>query len=203
MCSAIWVMIMALLTTQAVGSDLQFGPKTVLVYNRETGGERRQFVLRIARFHPDIFAEWESLSHQGTVHLYAKAVTESQKLTINRLFEAGVDTESKDVMTKWFSQKLYRRLIEEGSVKIQLDKRKLKLRLVGEETYPLTVDGKSMEIPVIRVEDKKNNSWLVYKNSKNPVVAEVSTLFYCEQLRRVSTSSANNLRWVRKLPPIK
>jgi hypothetical protein len=194
---------MALLTTQTVGANLQFGAKTVLVYDREIGGEQRQFVLRIARFHPDIFVEWESLSHQGTVHMHAKAVTDSQKLTIERLFEAGVDKESKDVMTKWFSQKLYRQLIEKRNVKVQLDKGKVKLRLVEEDTYPLTVDGESIAVPVIRVEDDKNNRWLVYKNPKNPVVVEVSTLFFLEQLKRVSTSTANNLRWIRKLPPVK
>jgi hypothetical protein len=173
------------------------------VYENQTGSEMHQFVVRIARFQPDILLEWESFNHQGTVHLRKKAVTDAKKLTVGGLFEAGVDMESKDVMTNWLSALLYRELIEGGEAKVQLNRRRIRMKLAGEETRQLVLNKTQVEIPVVRIEDSQNGSWIVHKDPRNPVLIEYQSPHYHMQLKRISTSESNSLRWIRKLPPVK
>jgi len=184
-------------------SSLSFGEKTVLVYENQTGAESHQFVLRIARFRPDIVLEWESFNHQGTVHLRKSAVAGAKKFSVGGLFEAGVDIDSKDVMTNWFSVELFNRLVEEGEADVKLNSHKVKMRLVGEESRRLSVDQVPVDVPVIRVEDSQDASWVVNKDPQNPVLIEYTSRHYTMRLTRVSTSKSNNLRWIRKLPPVK
>jgi hypothetical protein len=188
---------------QELGSGLSFGDKTVLVYQNQTGEETHQFVVRIARFRPDIFLEWESYSHQGTIHLRKKAVAEAKKITIGGLFEAGVDMDSKDVMTNWLSARMYRQLLQDGEVKVQLNRHKLRMNLVSEETRQVTVDGVVSNVAVFRIEDNNNGTWIVHKNLENPVLIEYQSPHYHMRLARISTSKSNNLRWIRQLPPVK
>jgi len=191
-----------LLSNEQVG-ELAFGEKTVLVYENQTKGEKHQFVLRIARFHPDILLEWESYSHQGTIHLRKKAVSEAKKLTVGGLFEAGVDLESKDVMTNWLSTALYQKLIREGKATARFNKHKMQMVVVQEETRLLSLNGDSVEVSVVRVEDNRSGTWIVYKDPNNPVVIEYQSPHYHMRLARISTSKSNNLRWIKKLPPVK
>ena len=184
-------------------SPLKFDEKTVLVYENEAGAERHQFVLRIARFRPDIFLEWESLNHQGTIHLRKKAVAGSKRLTVGGLFEAGVDVDSKNVMTNWFSVELFRQLVQGGEANVHLNKHKIKLRLAGEESRHLIVDGVDAKVPVIRIEDNQKGTWIVNKDPNNPVLIEYQSPHYHMRLKRISTSKSNNLRWIRQLPPVK
>jgi len=188
---------------QTWATSLTFDEKTILVYENQTGEESHQFVLRIARFQPDIFLEWESLNHQGTIHLRKNAVVDAKKLTVGGLFEAGVDVESKDVMTNWLSVSLYRQLIQFGKANAQLNRHKIKMNLVREETRQLTVDKDQVEVPVVRIEDSQKGFWIVHKDPKNPVVIEYQSQHYHMLLRRISTSKSNNLRWIKKLPPVK
>jgi len=183
--------------------SLAFGEKTVLVYENRTGEENYQFVLRLARFRPDIFLEWESYSHQGTIHLRKKAVSEAKKITVGGLFEAGVDIDSKDVMTNWLSDQMFSQLIQDGGVTIWLNKHRIKMKLVGEETRELTVDKTRVDVPVVRIEDNQRGTWIVHKAKGNPVLIEYQTPHYHMRLTRISTSKSNNLRWVRQLPPVK
>jgi hypothetical protein len=184
-------------------SSLTFGAKTVLVYENQTGPECHEFVLRIARFQPDIFLEWESFNHQGTIHLRKKAVADARKLTVGGLFEAGVDVESKDVMTNWLSTALYYTLIDGGQAQVQLNRRKIKMTVIGEGTRQLVLNQVEIEVPVVRIKDNQNGSWVVHKNPRNPVLIEYQSPHYHMQLKRISTHTSNNLRWIRKLPPVK
>ena len=184
-------------------SSLMFGDKTVLVYENQTGEDHHQFVVRIARFHPDIFLEWESYSHQGTIHLRKKAVADAEKLTVGGLFEAGVDIDSKDVMTNWLSGRMYRELIQDGRANVKLNRHRIRMSLVGEETRQLTVNKLEVEIPVIRIEDDNRGTWIAHKAQENPVLIEYQSPHYHMRLARISTSQSNSLRWVRQLPPVK
>ena len=201
-CGAL-VISLSLAASPVRANSLTFGERTVLVFENQTSKSSHQFVLRIARFRPDIFLEWESLNHQGTVHLRKKAVAESKKLTVGRLFEAGVDMDSKDVMTNWFSVRLYQQLIREGSAKVYLNKRSTSLKLVEEETRVLIVDKVEVEIPVIRIQDNFEGTWIVHRNEDNPVLIEYRTQHYSTALKRISTSQSNHLRWIKQLPPVK
>lgn len=184
-------------------AELTFGEKTVLVYENQTQGEKHQFVLRIARFHPDILLEWESFSHQGTIHLRKKAVSNAKELTVGGLFEAGVDLESKNVMTNWLSTDLYLKLMQEGKATAQFNRHKMKMVVVQEETRLLSLNSNSVEVSVVRVEDNRGGTWIVHKSQKNPVLIEYQSPHYHMRLTRISTSQSNNLRWIKRLPPIK
>jgi hypothetical protein len=197
------VISLSMATPTLQATSLAFGERTILVYENQTREDRHQFVLRIARFRPDIFLEWESLNHQGTIHLRRKAVAESRKMTVGGLFEAGVDMDSKDVMTNWFSMELFQQLIREGSTRIYLNKRSILLYLVEDETRVLTVDSVEVEIPAVRIRDSLNGTWVVHKNARNPVLIEYQTQYYRTLLKRVSTSRSNHLRWIKQLPPVK
>jgi hypothetical protein len=184
-------------------NSLTFAAKTVLVYENQTGPESHRFVVRLARFQPDIFLEWESFSHQGTIHLRKKAVADANKLTVGGLFEAGVDVESKDVMTNWLPAGLYSSLIDQGKAKAQLNRRKITMQLVGEGARQLVVNQVEVEVPVLLIEDSQGSSWIVHKDPRNPVLIEYRSQHYHMQLKRISTSESNNLRWIKKLPPVK
>ena len=84
--------IATLAVAQAESKQIEFGENSILIYIHETEPGDTQFVLRIARFLPDIVLEWESLSHQGTIHLRKKAVEKGKGLTLSGLFDPGVDS---------------------------------------------------------------------------------------------------------------
>jgi len=202
-CCAFWLtLIVATAPIEAAG-PVTIGEKTVLVYRNEVQKERHQFVLRIARFRPDIFLEWESRDHQGTVHIYRKAVAEAKMFTLSSLFEIGVDTEGKKVTTKWLSRKLFRRLLNDGEVELKLNRIEASLRVVGERALTVRLNRKPAELPGIEVEDSRNGRWLFLNDPENPLVMEYSTTHYREVLEAVSTDPKNKLRWIRKLPPVK
>lgn len=197
----------ALLWVQtAQGGDLnaipEFGPHTVLVYQNTAADQERQFVVRIARFLPDRVMEWESESHQGTVHLSRKAVQSARKLTLSGLFDPGVDTESSDTLIKWLSRDVFEELARKGQVKVVLNAFPLVLQLKGRSTARLSVDRTEVEIPVLELEDSRKGRWLFLDHADNPLLVEHSNPYYRERLTAVSTTQKNSLRWIKKLPPV-
>lgn len=191
-------------STLLFGNHFGLGPKSILVYRGLTqDGGQSQFVIRLARYQPDIFLEWESEAQQGILHLYRKAVQKARKFTLTHLFEVGVDVESKDVMTVWLSREIYQSLMQDGVAKVRLNRLPVKLRLEGEGTYTVTVDRESREIPVIHLLDNRAGSWTFHKDPQNPVLVEYSTPHYRQFLKTVSTAPGNKLRWIREPPPVK
>ena len=191
-------------STPLFGGDFLVGPKSILVYRNEDRLQREsQFVLRLARYRPDIFLEWESRSHQGTLHLYRKAVQEATVFHFSSLFEVGVDMESRDAMTVWLSEKVYRELTEQGSSKVRLNRLPAKMSLTEEGTFTLTVDKQVVEIPVIHVEDDRKGFWTFYKNPENPLLVAYRSTYFSQHLKTVSTAPTNKLRWIHQLPPVK
>lgn len=186
-----------------LGANLSLGPHTVLVYQNLAGKRESQFVLRLARYRPDILLEWESVSHQGTLHLYQQAVRESRKFAFTQLFEIGVDLESKDVMTVWLSQRMYEDLTDDGFAKIEFNRLPMKLKLEGEGTFTLTVDKKLRQIPVLYVRDDRNGQWTFHKDPDNPILVEYVSPYFRQYLQVISMQSKNSLRWIKKLPPVK
>ena len=77
------------------------------------------------------------------------------------------------------------------------------MNVVAEETRHLTVDKVEMEVPVLRIEDSQQGCWIVNRDPQNPVLIEYQSPHYHMRLQRVSTSKANNFRWIKKLPPVK
>ena len=111
--------------------------------------------------------------------------------------------ESKDVMTIWLSEKMFRELTEEGKARIEFNHLPLKMELEGESTFKLTVDKQVREIPVIRVRDDRKGFWAFHKDSGNPILVEYVSPYYRQYLKSISTAPKNSLRWIKKLPPVK
>lgn len=203
MCSAILLLASLSLTSSLTAEELSFGTNTILVYESESGSEESQFVLRLARFNPDVVFEWESVSHQGTVHLFREAVEEGEGMTISSLFEAGVDVESDDVMTKWLPRRAYRQLLEDGGTELKLNRLKTDFQLIDERTRILIWNKEERVVSVMVLEDSKKGQWVFLKEESNPVLIEYSTPYYREKLARVSTTGKDVLRWFRILPPVR
>ena len=191
-------------STLLFGSDFVLGPKSILVYfNQPRQQKEAQFVLRLARYRPDIFLEWESRTDQGTIHLHRKAVCKAGRFTVSSLFEVGVDVESSEVMTLWLSEKIYQDLTEKGEARIELNHSPIKLTLKDEGTYSLTINKQVEEIPIIHVEDNRKGSWTFHKSGENPLLVEYVTPYFHLHLKTVSTGPSNKLRWIKELPPVK
>ena len=198
-----WVIVAFLSSTLLLGDPLVLGSNSVLVYSNLTRNAESQFVLRLARFRPDIVLEWESESAQGTLQLYQQAVRDGQKFSLTRLFKFGVNVESDDELAMWLSEQLYRRLIEEGETRIRINSSSLDLRLEGEGTYPITLNRKAVQIPVIYAKDSRRGSWVFHRDPNNPLLVEYVSAYFRQSLRAVSTVSTNKLRWIKELPPVK
>lgn len=197
-------MLLIVVGTAAAQNErkLRLYEKSILVYSSIIDGENRQFVIRIARFLPDRVFEWENTAFQGTVHLHRSAVETAEKLTYGKLFEAGVEYESSDTVTKWLSGKMYRALSEGSPVKYKLNNLEAEFVLDGREVYKLMLDGEEMEIPAIRIKDSRKGVWLFQDDPDNPLLLKYVTPYFREELTRVSNSQNNQLRWIHKLPPV-
>lgn len=182
-------------------TDPEFGPKTILVYSNVSGDDEVRFILRIVRFRPDIFLEWESVAQQGTVHFYSEAVEQGSGMSLSRLFDNGVDVESEDTMSKWLPLTAYETLLREGKVKINLNNNSTQFQLIDEGTYQVVVDGQEATLPVIHVEDSRLGRWTFYKNAGNPLLIEYKTRYYHEFLQSITTQGNGDFRWVRQVPP--
>ncbi|HXK59267.1 MAG TPA: riboflavin synthase [Acidobacteriota bacterium] len=185
------------------GGSLPAPAQTVLVFESEVANKQTPMVLRVARFRPDIFVEWESVNHQGTFHLYKEAVTDARKFVLESLFDAGVDSESEDAMTVWLSERMYKDLREKGQARIELNNLPLKMKMTGTGTFTVLVDKKKREIPVIMVEDDRKNTWVIHDDPENPIMVEYRTPRYRRFLKSINTVSWPGLRWIKQAPPIK
>ena len=203
MCSAIWMWLGLHSLSAAVAAPLEIGEGTVLIYENVSGDEPTQFIIRLARFQPDIVLEWESVSHQGTIHLYSEAVSGAPKLTVSALFEPGIDFESDDVMTKWLPRELFQEILDGNQTKALLNNLPAKFKLDRRETIPIVLNKEEVEVPVVVIEDSRRGVWTVLDDSANPLLIRYETPFYHEQLLRIATGQKNNLRWIRRVPPIK
>ena len=191
-------------STLLFGSDFALGPKSILVYSNQSRQQKEaQFVVRLARYRPDILLEWESRTDQGTIHLHRKAISKAGRFTVSSLFEVGVDVESSEVMTLWLSEKVYRDLTEKGEARIALNRSPITLTLKDEGTYSLTINKQLEEIPVIHVEDNRKGFWTFHKSGENPLLVEYVTPYFHQYLKTVSTDPSNKLRWIKELPPVK
>lgn len=184
------------------GNSFSFGAHTVLVYGSDSGEHESQLVVRLARYHPDVFMEWESKVNQGTLHLFQEAVGNGRNFTLSRLFDAGVDIESKDEMTVWISKWMYDELTNEGSVKIKSNRLPLTMRVEGKGVHTLAINRSPQEMPVLRLKDNRGGAWAFHEDRDNPVLMEYVLRHYRLYLKSVSTSR-NSLRWIRELPPVK
>lgn len=183
--------------------SLPLGPKTALIFKSYSGPNESQLIVRVARFRPDIVMEWESVSSQGTIHLLRNNVINGANFTLLGHFDPGVDMISKEVMTVWFSKKIYNGLVENGSVKIKINRFVRMIYLEEEDVFQLKLNKRGYQIPVLRLKDDRGAVWKLLKDPANPILVEYSERDYRIFLSSVQTDLRIPLRWIRKLPPVK
>lgn len=162
-----------------------------------------QFVIRIARFQPDIVLEWETVSYQGTTHMFRAAVRSSRKVMTGGVFDPGVDTDARDWTVKWLSRALYEDLIREGEAKVFLNNTPARFEVAGKGEFSLTLNGDEVKVRAFALKDDRSGTWKYLDDPKNPTLLEYETPYYRETLRRVATDQKGSLRWIKKLPPVK
>ncbi len=194
--------VLLMISTVLAGS-IPNPSQTTLIYHNVVAKRETPFVVRVARFQPDIFLEWESSSHQGTVHMHRKAVTEGRRFALDRLFEVGVDTDSPDVTVLWLPRSVFAELLKNGGASIQFNGLPMKLKVLGEETFALNVDKRSQEVAAVRIEDERKNVWVFHKDEQNPLLLEYTTPHYRQYLKSIMTTSWPGLKWIKKIPPVK
>ncbi|MGH9338007.1 MAG: hypothetical protein ACRD1R_00040 [Acidobacteriota bacterium] len=192
-----------LLSLTLPNAGFSIAPRTILVYENVSGKIAKRFIIRVARYQPDIFLEWESTSHQGTLHLYREAVHEADQFNLIGLFEVGVDLESEEATTIWLSRAMYQDLLDDGYAQIRLNSQPVKLQVQGEGSYNIVVDKEPAQVPIIRVKDNRRGEWVFLKDPVNPLLIEYVTPYFRQTLKRISTDPENDLRWVREIPPVK
>ncbi len=189
--------------TPLLGGGLSLGEKSVLVYQEKNGANTTDLVVRLARFRPDLVLEWESVSNQGTVHVFRKALATSRNFTLRQLFEVGVEMESSGQTTVLLSDFLFSELQTQSSFKVVVNRTPVKWEVVGEESFSLDLDGKPQSFPAIRVKDNRRGSWLFLNDAGSPLLLEYVTPYFQQQLVSVTSEGELGLRWIRKKPPIK
>jgi hypothetical protein len=186
------------------GADpVELKARTILIYENVSGGLPIPFIIRLGRAEPDIVLEWESRNHQGTLHMHRKAIESGRQLTLSDLFEIGVDLETDQATTKWLSQEIFQELVNLGSAQVRLNRIRGKLQLIGRDSRVIEVDGEDVEVPVLLVKDSRRGAWVFLNDPRNPLLLEYESPHYREALIRVSNSERNQLRWLRRLPPIR
>ena len=186
-----------------LGEGLSLGEKSVLVYREKNGDITTELVVRLARLRPDLVLEWESVSNQGTVHVFRKALATSRNFTLRQLFEVGVDMESSERITVLLSDFLFSELQNQSAFKVVVNRTPVKWEVVGEETFLLELDDQSTAFPGIRVKDNRRGSWLFLNDAGAPLLLEYVTPYFQQQLVSVTSKGELGLRWIRKKPPIK
>ncbi len=191
-------------STKAEGAgSLEVGPNSVLIYKSYSGPVEREWILRVARFGPDVVLEWESYANQGTLHLFRNSVLKGTSFSLFGLFEPGVEKESKKVMTVWVSRKTYGELVATGRTRIKVNRFPRQLELLEEDRFRLRLNRRPYEVPVIRVEDDRGAEWVLLKDPDNPILLEYTERKYRLALTSFQTRSQVALRWLRRLPPVK
>lgn len=187
---------------QLLGGDLQLGASSVLVYENVTPVKTAQFVVRVARFGPDLVAEWESDKDQGTIHLYSDAMKKAKRFTLSQLFEVGVDNQSADKVTLLLSEWMLNELEEKQRAKIYLNNVQVKMKVVEVSSHAVLIDGMETEIPALRVEDSRKGSWVFARDPKLALVLEYTTPYFSQKLKNLVHPEKSSLRWIKKLPPV-
>jgi hypothetical protein len=184
--------------SQTIPQIPAFGRDTVLVWKAfNNANELGTLVVRIAQFAPDRYFEWEDSSGQGTIFLDGKALESSKIFLMRRLFQSGVDTNSKDSTTLWLSEKSYRDLKSKQKIKMAIDAIEEWVTLNGSDQMTLVVNQAQQALPVIKISNARGLELWFLDNAENPLQVKLSSRNYTETLLSITTDRANTLRWIK------
>lgn len=200
----------ALLAAPVAGQDageadqaLRPAAQTILIFSNQAGQKSSEFIIRLARFRPDVVLEWENSIDQGTIHLFRSAVSQEDGFTLSRHFEVGVHSESSDLMTLWLPDKVFAELSRKGSVKMRYNHLPLKLKKTGEAIFRFSYNKRQVEVPVIEASDDRQGQWSIWDDPQNPLVVRYESPYFKQHLKTMATRDRPVLRWIKKLPPVR
>lgn len=175
----------------------QFGRDTVLVWKTTNQEDNSSFVVRIAEFQPGRFIEWENSITQGTVYMTADAVAKARVFINSRLFEAGMDTKSKDSLILWLSRQVYQELKAKGKAKLSIDSVQGVMMLEGTEEIVVEINKSPVKVPVIKVKDDRGQERWFMDREDNPLMVKHVFRAYTQTLASINTDRPNTLRWIK------
>ena len=185
------------LQSTAPGKLPDFPLGTVLVWKGENRGYTSEFVIRIARFRPDLYFEWEAANTQGTVLVKREAVERARKYTSSRLLQAGADIETKNETCYWLSRDLFQELKDKGKTTFSLDGIKTELVQTGKSNHLLQVNQQSTAVELLEARDSRGGIWGFLDDEANPILVRRQVNTYQEELASVSTDRPGSLRWIK------
>lgn len=175
----------------------KFGQDTVLVWKSQHQEESSELVVRIARFLPDRYIEWENRTTQGTVYMPVKAVREAKVFVHSSLFQGGSDTKGKNVTILWLSERLFRELKSRGKARISLDSIPGWVTVTGAERISVQVNRSPTDLPVVRtVDDRGCERWFL-DAADNPLMVKLAVRGFVQSLVSITTDKPNTLRWIK------
>jgi len=175
----------------------KFGRDTVLVWESRHQEESSELVVRIARFLPDRYIEWENRTTQGTVYMPATAVREAKVFVHASLFQGGSDTTGKNATILWLSERLFRELKSRGKAKISLDSIPGWVTVTGAERISVQVNRSPADLPVVRtVDDRGCERWFL-DAPDNPLMVKLAVRGFVQSLVSITTDKPNTLRWIK------
>ena len=175
----------------------EFGQDTVLVWETKVQNTARKFVVRIARYSPDLIMEWEDALSQGTVFISNRDLLEAKGYLNNDLFQQGMDTRADGATTMWLSRSVFRTLKEKKSAKCKIDRVPGKITYEGDGVISVQVNGSPMTLPVIKVhDDRKAEKWFL-DNEENPLLMKYTLRHHNQTLVSITTDRPNTLRWLK------
>jgi hypothetical protein len=173
-----------------------FGRDTVLVY-RSSNEKEGAFVVRIAKFSPERYVEWEDTNAQGTVLMTTKAVNDARELVSFRLFQAGVDTSDKNATTLWLSRRMYRELKTKPKAKFAVDGIATAITMLGNDQLTIEVNRSPQSVPVIKTKDERGAERWFIDLEENPLMVNLLVRDYRQKLVSITTDRPNSLRWIK------
>lgn len=175
----------------------KFGQDTVLVWKSQHQEESSELVVRIARFQPDRYIEWENRTTQGTVYMPAKVVREAKVFVHSSLFQGGSDTKGKNATILWLSERIFQELKSRGKVRISLDSIPGWMTVMGAERISVQVNRSPMDLPVVRtVDDRGCERWFL-DDAHNPLMVKLAVRGFVQSLVSITTDKPNTLRWIK------
>jgi hypothetical protein len=192
------ILVLASLSSATQASDLPtFDRDTVLVYKTEIQDDVSQFVVRIARFRPERFVEWENATTQGTIYMTSKAVERARTFVNARMFEGGVDTKGKDATTLWLSEAVFKELKDKNKAKVSIDSVSGVMTVEGTEQISIDVNRMPRSLPVLKVKDDRGAERWFLDDPQNPLMVKHVLRFYTQVLTSITTDKPNTLRWIK------
>jgi hypothetical protein len=175
----------------------QFGRDTVLVWKTSNQEENSSFVVRIAEFEPGRFIEWENSITQGTVYMTPDAVAKARVFINSRLFDAGMDTKSKDSLILWLSRQVYQELKAKGKAKLSIDSVQGLMVFEGTDEIVVEINKSPVKVPVIKVKDDRGQERWFLDREDNPLMVKHVFRAYTQTLASINTDRPNTLRWIK------